>query len=364
ERVTQVKHALGPHYAGDAVAVVVERNGQRLDKEIKLAGKLEPYVLPQLGVLPARDPLAADAPGVPVRAVIAGSAAEKAGVKPGDVIASVGTDSVKDRGQLRTAVFGHKVSENVKVAVVRGGQRIELNATLAPVSEVIPDKLPPALADRPKFMGDRPATGLLVDQKIAEFANVYLAYVPESYDPALQYGVVVWFHEPGPFPQDELLTRWKPVCEANNLILLAPRSVQADKWLPTEVDFVGKVLEEFRNRYSLDPTRSVFYGRQAGGGMALLTASRKRDLVRGLVLVDAPPSGSLSGENEPSQPLSFFLAWAKKSQAAPVWQSASARLREAKFSVVSKELDAEQPRELNDVEFAELVRWIDSLDAV
>ena len=56
ERQAQLRHALGPHVAGDTIRVVVERgeDKQRIEATIELVAELEPYVRPELGILPMR----------------------------------------------------------------------------------------------------------------------------------------------------------------------------------------------------------------------------------------------------------------------------------------------------------------------
>ena len=53
-RQAELKHLLGPHYAGDKVKLVVLRGSERLEKTIELVGKLVPYENPFLGALPMR----------------------------------------------------------------------------------------------------------------------------------------------------------------------------------------------------------------------------------------------------------------------------------------------------------------------
>ena len=80
--------------------------------------------------------------------------------------------------------------------------------------------------------------------KIPELANECVAYVPESYNPKLAYGVLVWLHVPGGFKQEELLDLWKKHCDLHDLILLAPKSADPSRWEPTEARLVRRVLDE------------------------------------------------------------------------------------------------------------------------
>src|SRR5260370_33122225 len=90
-RQAELKHLLGPHYAGDKVKIVVLRGKERLEKTIELVGKLIPYENPFLGSLPMRAVAGATTePGVTLRFVYPDSPAAKADLKPGDRITALG----------------------------------------------------------------------------------------------------------------------------------------------------------------------------------------------------------------------------------------------------------------------------------
>src|SRR4030042_906936 len=117
--------------------------------------------------------------------------------------------------------------------------------------------------DLPPFQGERPPVGV-VPLKIPEFANECVAYVPENYRPDVAYGVVLWLHAPGGFKQEELVERWKPLCEENDLILLAPKSGDRARWQPTEARFVRRVLDDILKNYHVDASRVVLHGHEGG----------------------------------------------------------------------------------------------------
>ena len=52
---SELRHQLGPRYAGDKISLVVLRGKDRVEASLDLAAKLIPYVHPFLGVLPKRD---------------------------------------------------------------------------------------------------------------------------------------------------------------------------------------------------------------------------------------------------------------------------------------------------------------------
>ena len=97
-RQAELRHRLGPHYAGDKVKLVVQRGNERLEKTVELAAKLLPYEHPFLGALPMR--LAGGESGVTLRYVYPESPAAKAGLKPGDRITSWEGHPVKSLSDL------------------------------------------------------------------------------------------------------------------------------------------------------------------------------------------------------------------------------------------------------------------------
>jgi len=72
-----------------------------------------------------------DVKGVLVNSVIVGSPAEKAGIKPQDIITAFDAKAVNSPYELYSQVLSHKVGDNVKLTVSRNGQSLELNLTLS-----------------------------------------------------------------------------------------------------------------------------------------------------------------------------------------------------------------------------------------
>src|SRR6266446_9679906 len=50
----QLKHALGPLYAGDKIHLVALRGEKRVEADVELVDKIPPYEYPFLGILPMR----------------------------------------------------------------------------------------------------------------------------------------------------------------------------------------------------------------------------------------------------------------------------------------------------------------------
>ncbi len=247
-RQTELKHLLGPHYAGDKVKLVVLRGQERLEKTIELVGKLIPYENPFLGALPMR---LASEPGVTLRYVYPDSPAAKAGLKPGDRITAWEGKPIKSLDELFEQLASMTPKQKAKFEIRRGDETLKLDATLASLPEAVPGELPPAHDEPAAAEGEKPATGV-VKIKIPESQSECIAYVPDNYNARLSYGVVVWLHPPGGYKEDELVARWKDLCAKHEFILLAPKSADPAKWQRTELEFVRKTLDQLASKYHVD----------------------------------------------------------------------------------------------------------------
>ena len=86
--------------------------------------------------------------GAAVSQVEAGSPAEKAGIEPGDIIVAVNGLSIKNgSSQIRTAISLLQVGDTVNLEIMRGEERLNLQATIGKPKrpEIAGDKLHPTL---------------------------------------------------------------------------------------------------------------------------------------------------------------------------------------------------------------------------
>ena len=65
----------------------------------------------------------------------ADSPARKAGLQRGDVILSVGGEKTDTVGELRAAITGHQVGDTVEIVLMRGNDKITVNAVLEAIPE-------------------------------------------------------------------------------------------------------------------------------------------------------------------------------------------------------------------------------------
>jgi serine protease Do len=360
-RPAELKHALGPYYAGETVRLVAERGDARLDREVELAETIEPYEFPFLGILPMRPAQSAADAGLIVRYVYPDSPAAAAGVEPGDQIRLLAGKEIKSAAALAEALLPLAPQENVKLEVRRGEQSLLLDAVLARLPESLPGPLPPARDTLPPAEAKLPPRGA-VPIKVPEFGNECIAYVPEAYHPDVAYGVVVWLHAPGAFKPQELVDRWRALCEQHDLILLAPKSTDPANWQATDVRLVRRFLDEVIKNYTIDPARVAVHGHEGGGALAYLFGLSNREVVRAIAAVDAPlPRLVQPPETDPLNRLAVYTTLATESERTRAVQAGIDRLRALKYPVSVKEI-GQQPRDLLPDELAELARWIDSLD--
>ena len=362
-RQAQLRERINRHYAGETLRVVVLRGEERIERDLELIDHLDPFQRPFLGILPLRDAPAAVG-GTPVRFVYPDSPAAQADVQPGDILLSLNGQPTAARDALLAAAAGFEVGDKVKVEFRRGAELRSVELTTVAETAQVPTTLPAAhdsTTPREAPAAQAQQVGR-ISVKLPEFKNDCLAYVPEAYDPSAAYGLVVWLHPPGGTPEDELLARWREPCEQQRLILLAPRAVDPARWTPTEVDFAAKAIADLRQRYNIDSQRIVLHGHQSGGTLAYMIAFTHRDVVRGVAAVDAPVPGRVP-ENDPALRLAFFTTTAKKANFAQQIAAGIEQLQKLKYTVTIAD-EGETARYLNAEEFAELLRWIDSLDKV
>ncbi|MFN2457608.1 MAG: PDZ domain-containing protein [Chitinophagaceae bacterium] len=111
--------------------------------------------------------------GVRITSVSSGSAAQKAGIKKGDIITRIGTKKIEDTDDVTAAVRSHKPGDKVAVTVIRDGKEQKLNAELGKWQGVrfdntiiSPSRVMPAVprveAMPFEYFGNRPRLGLSI----------------------------------------------------------------------------------------------------------------------------------------------------------------------------------------------------------
>jgi serine protease Do len=360
-RPAQLKQQVGPLYAGDSIKLVATRGDQRLERDVELVDKIEPYVFPFLGVLPLRPAKGEKSDGVIIRFVYPDSPAAAAGLKPGDRIASFNGVAVEDLGALNQLLTATTAAESVRLEVRRGSATLLVEPTLASLPEAIPPELPPAHGELPPAVDAIPHVGL-IKLKVPELPSECLAYVPANYDPRLPPGVIVWLHRPRGDVEAELVARWKSLCDRYGFMLLAPKAGDKEGWRPADARAARRFLDELLKTYPADPARVAVHGHEDGGVLSFVMGFANVELVRGVAVVDAPlPRQLQPPDTDPSNRLAIYVARSAGVESAPAIEAGIKRLREQKYPLTLKDI-ADKGRNLNGEELDELVRWFDTLD--
>lgn len=93
-----------------------------------------------------------DLSGALINNVMPDSAAEKAGIEPGDIVIAVNGTDIRDSSQLRLLVGSNRPGEDVKFTIVRDGREREMTATLGEM----PDDLRTAMLGGEEPRAQRP----------------------------------------------------------------------------------------------------------------------------------------------------------------------------------------------------------------
>ncbi|MGD9636729.1 MAG: PDZ domain-containing protein, partial [Pirellulales bacterium] len=391
---TDLRFALGTKYAGDSVSVSAQRGDERLQRTVELAGELEPFRHAFLGILPMREATleikaptaatsqqegageaakteqsnAAGPPGIEVRFVYPDSPAAKAGINAGDRVTKINSsliDSIKSAIDAMNAVLPQS---EVTVVVERDGAARDVKLTVGVLPTNVPTELPPATAapsDEAQNDAaiDAPQPKIeLSELKLAEFPQKCQVYVPPSLAPDQSAGMVIWLHAPGDPPTDDLFRAWKPICDRDGLILVAPSSSDPARWERTELEYLRRLSERALAEYRVDRQRVVVVGREGGGAMAYLLALVSRDLFTGVAATAASlPRTITPPQAQPSRRLAVFAGLPADRGGAAQMQAGLKKLRDAGYPVTAISI-VQSDGELSVGEREQLARWIDSLD--
>ena len=361
-RVPDLRHVLGRMYAGDTLALAVRRGEQTLDLNLELAAELIPYESGYLGILPTRPATGVAAAGVEVREVLPQSPAAEAGLQKRDVILSCDGVGVSSSAALVDAVGRKRPGETVTLIVRRDNVNREFAARLTGIQDVVPDTLPTTVIPAP-------AEGAVPAQQVGRASATlpgdggagYWRYVPQQYNPAHAYGLLVWLHPAGDTMEAACFKAWQQHCDRRGIILVAPKAADLSGWTAGETEVVRELIEQMQRDYTIDPQRICVHGFAEGGSFAWDVAFKYRELFRGVMTASAPLREA-PPDNDPDFRLQIgCIAGANDPRRSRIEKSVEV-LRDAKFPtrlIVVEEAAADYPPE-STVE--ELARWLDMLD--
>jgi serine protease Do len=360
DRIPALQHQLGPHYAGDTVTVTLRRSDTTQDVSAKLVGELLPYAAGYLGILPERPAVGSPPLGVAIRAIVPDSPAKSMGLQPADIITAVGEESITDASMLRGRVGRLAPGQSVDLKFTRAGNPQSATVTLAGVPDTLPDDLKPVVHPAaPQPAADAPQTGRFTATLPGE-EQEYWAYVPDDYNSASPYGLLVWLHPAGDTMEAAMLRAWQPLCNERGIILVAPKAADINSWTADEAEFVRGVVERMQATYAIDPSRVAVLGDGVGGAFAWHVGFKQRELFRGVAVVGAPLRRP-PPDNDPKFPQQLVVIGSAEDRLRPQLDKTIEVLRKLKFPIAGlTPAEDASPSAIA----PQLALWLDSLDRI
>ena len=365
-RQADVKHAIGNKYADEEITVTVKRKDETITKTIKLVEELTPYESAFLGILPVREPAGEKAEaGVGVRFVYPDSPAAKAGLETRDRIIKFNEEAVANAADLTDKVSRLLPGTKAKLVYRRGDKEETAEVELVSIPNTVPGELrssaiPPG--EKPENTENAPKTGRY-DAQVPDSETNYWAYVPEDYNPAHNYGLMVWIHPGGDTMEQEILALWRPIAQQRGLILVGPKAQQISGWTPNEGEIIKALIDVLKEQYSIAEDRVFLHTYSNGGRLAYPLLFKHRDVFHGLAAVASPLVGP-PGENDPEYRQQFHIVVGEQDALKARVEASIKALQNLKFPIsqsIVKGLKDDYPAKET---IEEIARWADSLDRI
>ncbi|MDB4614508.1 PDZ domain-containing protein, partial [bacterium] len=350
---------------------------------------------------------------VRIRHVFADSPASKAGIEVDDVVIACNEKPVGDAGELLDVVSRIRPDEKVTVTFKRGDDEQTANVKIGSIPSTIAGELKDVLIPPPNVdFGDDPdakkegeeageqaddkdpepedaeatetsdaaadkaegteppvadksslpKTGRFTEELEAHKHNFW-AYVPDDYNPAYGYSLMVCVHPPGDTMEAIFMDSWKPVCDRRGIILVGPKAEKPSGFSLNEAEFVVDCVKLMMERYNVDPARVALHGYGQGGDYCWHLAFKEREIFRG-VQVTAAGLRTPPPDNRPDFRLQVHMLCSLKDRVNRIVQGTMAGLKRFKYPVTFTELLTTE-REYPAMDYIEEAgRWIDSLDRI
>ena len=385
-RMSQLRHVLGPKYAGEVVALKYKR-----DKDVFTIPQLPLLAPPKyqqvawLGIAPVRDDPAWE---VTIRYVFPNSPAAKAKLQPGDKITTVEGRPVPGRDGLAMRLGTLLPGSEIKLGIrKKDGKAETLTVKLGTMSSDLPTgelgsgtakkaltprRPPPGMPGMPpqptQPAPTKPATDAKPVQKgFFETVDQTLGrktwtYVPDDYDPNISYSLLVWMHPAGDTMQKTMRTLWEPLCKQHHIILYAPMADNPSGWITSEADGILQDIRSLVKTYTIDRQRIVTHGLGQGGTMAIFLGLDAPDWISGVASVGGVWVQSPK-ETPPGQSLFFFLVSGGRDPNIAAIRMVKERVIERKYPLWSTEIPDLGTGYLPTPDLIkQLVLWIETLD--
>ncbi|MCA9237490.1 MAG: PDZ domain-containing protein [Planctomycetales bacterium] len=381
---TQLRRQIVPHYAGDQVAVTLQRgegdDAETLETEVTLAAKLPTYQQAFLGVLPQRASsqsesnakAKADAEqgeaGVIVRAVWPDSPAAAAGLVAGDRLTRIGDEPVASTAEAVKVLAAATAGEETTIAFVHDGEEIEhtIVADTLPTAVLNKSDLPAATARRSEESAATTADNgerALADLKLPEFGQV--ARVLEPAESGAAPGLILWLGSADAEINERLIRSWTSVVDGDRVVFVVAPPSDAAGWTGGDLEYLDRLLPAAVAQYGADVRRTIVAGEGKAGQLAFAMALKSRGRLAGVAAVGAPlPRTLVVPDNAPGAPLAVLTIATENSPFSVLVNRDARRLLDAGYPV-SQAARRGAPSHnglLNSATRSVIARWLDGLD--
>ncbi len=359
--LAQMKHVLGPKYAGDDIQITVMREGKKETFTATLTDKIEPFVELAIGIIPQRN---ADATTAVIDHVFPDSPAAKSELSRGDIISAINTKEVKTWDDFQAVINQLESGETIEV-VVRNESASNPSPAKTKTIELAPLSASMPVIDRddarPKD-DDQPEKELLtVPIKVAGSANLCTAFLPdkEGKKSSIARPLLVWVAQPGDSDVDKMEKTIKEVVTRYGLAVLVPQSLNPQGWNPEETEFIVKAIGKIKERIKIDEDRIAIGGEKSAARMSCLTALIHRDIFRGLIVFDSLfPRRTPRVETRPDQRLMILLATSDEFTPIDKLEKIKSVFEKRKFPITQIQTQDKSLAKM----LPELASWINALD--
>jgi serine protease Do len=361
----QMKHVLGPKYAGDSVDITVMRGDQEKKLTATLTDKIEPFVELAIGIIPDRS---GDQRTATIGHVFPSSPAAKSELVPGDIISAINTKEVNHWDDFQTAINQLGDGETVEIVVRNESADNPSPAQtktieLAPLSATMPslDSL-----EVPQKDGGRPKGSLLtMPIKVAGSANLCTAFLPDTDGRKSQAGhpLFVWVAQPGDLDVKEMEKTVSSVVTRHGVVVLVPQSINPQGWSPEETEFIVKAVGKVKNQIKIDEGRVAIGGERTAAKMSSLAAMLHRDTFGGLIMFDSLfPRRIPKIQTRPDQRLMILLAASADFKPVDKLDKMKTVFEQRKFPVSLMKLEDQTQGQTLAKMLPQVAAWIHALD--
>ncbi len=365
-RFGELKHAIASVDAGQAVEVVVERDGQRVRLQCVLAKSIPVYQKRLLGLQLLKVSDENDTASLFVTDVVEKSPAAAAGITAGSFLLRAFGEDSPSIDLLRERLSVAELDQAIELSWLTSDGQTK-NGNVRPAKWETVARISPAVFDAGE------ATTELVELKLNDKPNLCFAVVPplsrmnalgkpagQAAPQAVDYkpGVLVILPSPGQEMKATALEYWSDFCVQHGWIVAVVTANDQKRWSREELEIPGRIMQRIQEKYGTDPARRAIAGIGAGGQLAFLASAEVKSLTGvGMFSASLPPF-ELNKTNSPGETISFFLAGPQESTNAP-----AISLQRAGFPVETVEA-AETTKTWNDIPAAKFRAWLVSLGLI